>query len=66
MLGLHVADLASEALAAGQRLVFSILDGTTGSWIESDRVIEVVSEEVQAEGMPASAAGSYIDRDAAD
>jgi glucoamylase len=66
MLGLHVADLASEALAAGQRLVFSILDRTTGSWIESDQVIEVVSEEVQAERMPASAAGSYIDRDAAD
>src|SRR3984957_4325014 len=36
MLGLQVADLASEALAVGQRLVFSIQDLTTGSWIEND------------------------------
>jgi glucoamylase len=66
MLGLQVADLASEALAAGQRLVFSVQDQTTGSWIEHDRVIEFVSEKAQAQGMPASAAGSYIDRAAAD
>jgi glucoamylase len=66
MLGLQVADLASEALAVGQRLVFSIQDLTTGSWIENDRVIEVVAEEAQVQGMPASAAVSHIDRDAAD
>ncbi len=66
MLGLHVADLASEALAAGQRLVFSIQDRATGNWVENDRVIEVVSEGAVAQGIPASPASNYIDRDAAD
>jgi len=66
MFGLQVADLASGALAAGQRLVFSIQDLTTGSWIEHDRVIVVVSEQAQVQGVPASAAASHIDRDAAD
>ena len=41
MLGLYVADLAVETLEAGQRVVFSIQDLTTGTWVESDRVIEV-------------------------
>jgi glucoamylase len=66
MLGLQVADLASEALAAGRRLVFSIQDLTTGSWIEHDRVIDVVADKEQAREMPAAAAGSHIDRAAAD
>jgi glucoamylase len=66
MLGLQVADLASEALEVGQRLLFSIKDLKTGSWIEHDRVIEVVSREAEAEEMPASTVGGHIDRDAAD
>jgi hypothetical protein len=39
---------------------------TTGNWVENDRVIGVVSEEAVAQGMLASAAGSYIDRHAAE
>jgi glucoamylase len=63
MLGLHVADLASEAPVAGRRLVFSIQDLATGTWFEHDRVIEVVSE---AQGMLAPVGESRIDREAAD
>ncbi|MGA3004595.1 MAG: glycoside hydrolase family 15 protein [Acetobacteraceae bacterium] len=66
MLGLQVADLASEALAAGQRIVFSIQDRATGIWVEHDRVIQVVPEEAQGQGMLAVVGGSQIDRDAAD
>jgi glucoamylase len=66
MLGLQVADLASESLEAGQRLVFSIQDLTTGSWVEHDRIIEVVSEDTEAQGMLVPRAGGHIDRDAAD
>jgi glucoamylase len=66
MLGLRVADLASEALAAGQRLVFSVQDLTTGNWIEHDRVIEVVAADTAAQGMLVQAADRYVDQDAAD
>jgi glucoamylase len=66
MLGLQVADLASESLEAGQRLVFSIQDLTTGSWVEHDRMIEVVAEDTVAQGMLVPRAGGHIDRDAAD
>jgi hypothetical protein len=66
MLGLQVADLASEALEAGQRLVFSIQDLTTENWIENDRVIEVVAEDTAAHELLVQAAGRYVDREAAD
>jgi glucoamylase len=64
VLGLQVVDLASEALAAGQRLLFSIQDVATGNWFENDRVIEVVSGDVVGQGTPAAA--GHIDREAAD
>jgi glucoamylase len=66
MLGRQVADLPGEALAAGQRLVFSVQDMTTGRWIENDRAIEVVSEDTVAPGTLVPAAGGHIDRDAPD
>ena len=66
MLGLHVADLAIEALAAGQRIVFSVQDLATGSWVEDDRAIEVVSEEIVVREVVAQAASSHIDRYAAE
>ena len=66
MLGLQVADLASEALEPGQLLVFSIQDVTTGNWIENDRVIEVVAEDTAAEEMPGEAEGRYAEQAAAD
>ncbi len=48
MLGLHVADLETGALAVGQRIVFSVQDLTTGNWVESDRIIEIVAEDAVA------------------
>jgi glucoamylase len=66
VLDLQVVDLTSETLVAGQRLVFSIQDVATGTWFENDRVIEVVSEGAVAQEMQGSAAGSQIDREAAD
>jgi glucoamylase len=66
MLGLQVADVASEALGVGQRLVFSIQDLASGTWFEHDRVIEIVAEEKKSQEMPGSAVDSRIDREAAD
>jgi glucoamylase len=66
VLGLQVADLASGALLAGQRIVFSVQDVTTGRWIEHDRVIEVVAKDAAARGMPVRAAGDLGARAAAD
>ena len=66
MLGLQVADLGSEALQTGQRLVFSIQDLTTGNWIENDRVIEVVEADTAVQGTLVQALGRYVDRAAAD
>ncbi len=66
MLDLQVAEIASDALAPGQRLVFSIRDLTTGDWIEHDRTIGVISSEVQYQEMPAYAAGNHFERAAAD
>jgi glucoamylase len=66
MLGLQVADLASEALDVGQRVVFSIQDLTTGNWIENDCVIEVVAADTAADAMLIHAPGRNIDREAAD
>jgi hypothetical protein len=66
VLDLQVVDLTSETLVAGQRLVFSIQDVATGTWFENDRVIEVVSEGAIAQETKAPAAGSQIDREAAD
>jgi glucoamylase len=66
MLGLHVADLPSEALEVGQRIVFSIQDRATASWIEHDRVIEIVADDTVVHEMPVAAANRYVDRDAAD
>lgn len=43
MLGLHVTDLATEALQAGRRVIFSILDLLTGNWIERDRQVAVAA-----------------------
>ena len=48
MLGLHVADLGTDTLEVGQRVVFSIQDLATGTWFESDRVIEVVAQDAVA------------------
>ncbi|HEX3989543.1 MAG TPA: glycoside hydrolase family 15 protein [Acetobacteraceae bacterium] len=64
MLDLQVAEIASDTLAPGQRLVFSIRDLTTGTWFEHDRVIEVVAADAMVQGMPA--AGTHINRAAAD
>ncbi len=66
MLGLQGIDVASEALHAGPRLVFSIQDQATGTWFENDRVIEVVSEQATAEKAPDTASGGYLVRDAAE
>jgi glucoamylase len=66
MLGLQVVDLRTEALQAGQRIVFSVQEVATGNWVESDRVIEVVPEQVAAGGMPGPAAGVRAERVAAD
>ncbi len=62
MLGLQVVDLGTETLNAGQRVIFSIQDLATGNWVESDRVIEVVSEEAVAEGMRVSTVERQVDR----
>jgi hypothetical protein len=66
MLGLQVADLASEALAVRQRLVFSVQDLATGIRFEHDRVIEVVSDDAQDLGLLATAVAGQIDREATD
>jgi len=66
MLDLQVADLASEMLKPGQRLVFSIQDLTTGNWIESNCMIGVVAKDTTAQGMLAPSLGHNIDREAAD
>jgi glucoamylase len=63
MLGLHVVDLGTGALAAGQRIVFSVLDLASGNWIENDRVVEVVAEdEAATSGTPVSSADRYDER----
>ncbi len=66
MLGLQVADLGSEALEAGQRIVFSIQDLTTARWIENDRAVEVVAADAAAQGMLAPVSVYHGDRAAAD
>jgi hypothetical protein len=66
VLGLQVADLGVEELEPGQRIVFSVQDLKTGSWIEHDQVIEVVSEQAAAHGLPVRVAGDRADRNAAD
>jgi glucoamylase len=42
-LGLHVADLATEHLKTGQRIIFSIMELTPDNWIEHDRVVAIIS-----------------------
>ena len=65
MLGLQVIDLGCQALEAGQRIVFSIQDLTTGSWVEHDRVIQVIPDHPKDYGTPASA-DRHIDLVSAD
>jgi glucoamylase len=44
-LGLHLADLPTESLTAGQRITFSIKVLDSGNWVESDRVVAVVPND---------------------
>lgn len=44
-LGLHVADLATEHLKTGQRIIFSIMEQAPDNWIEHDRVVAIISNE---------------------
>jgi glucoamylase len=67
MLGLYVADLAVETLEAGQRVVFSIQDLTTGTWVESNRVIEVaVANHTAGDATRCSAADRPLEHISAD
>jgi glucoamylase len=66
MLGLHVADLAVETLEAGQRIVFSIQDVASGNWVEHDRVIEVVAEDITTHAIPARVADRQVEQVLAD
>jgi glucoamylase len=66
MLGLQVADLGTETLEAGQRIVFSVQDLATGSWVESDRVIEVAPGQTVSQTMSVPVEGRYVGRVDAD
>ena len=45
MLGLHTADLPSEQLDAGQRVVFSVQDLHSGTWTDRDQAVAIASNE---------------------
>jgi glucoamylase len=66
MLGLQVVDLGTETLEAGQRIVFSVQDLATGSWVESDRVIEVAPGQTVSQTMSVPVEGRYVGRVDAD
>jgi glucoamylase len=66
MLGLQVVDLGTETLEAGQRIVFSVQDLATGSWVESDRVIEVTPGQPVSRTMSVPVEGRYVGRVDAD
>jgi glucoamylase len=59
-LGLHLADLPTERLDVGRRVVFSIQELASGCWIEQDRTIVVAPEDVSS-----SAAAALLARDRA-
>ncbi|MCO6417402.1 glycoside hydrolase family 15 protein [Siccirubricoccus sp. KC 17139] len=59
-LGLHLADLATEGLEVGRRIVFSIQELESGRWIEQDRAIVIASDEA-----PSSATAPPLARDRA-
>lgn len=42
-LGLHVADIATEQLKAGQQVIFSIMEKASDKWIEHDRVVAITA-----------------------
>jgi glucoamylase len=52
-LGLHLAELPTEELEAGRRIVFSIQESETGRWIEHDRVIVIASDDASSSGISA-------------
>jgi glucoamylase len=45
LLGLHVADLATEQLEAGRWIVFSVQELETGLWIERDRTAVIAPDD---------------------
>ena len=46
-LGLHVADLLAEQLNAGWQIVFSVVERETNVWIENDRTVAIIPNEVR-------------------